>query len=298
VGPAIFATGGYNVDSGAYQQEAYVYNLTTRKYCQLLYLPQPLSGHAQVEWNGEIYLIGGSYASKDAIDSVYSFDGRQYTVRPSLNYARANHTATTIANTAVVVVGGSGQAGRKVEFLDGYSVTEGPEMLYAREKPALVYLQKRYLWAIGGDKESNGQSSEYIDFSNPSNGWVEGPSLLAAKRGAAAIAVGEYGQDILVCGGYNAAGVPNVTACERYLSAEQKWVPTFNMQFARADFIIFPSEKEDLMAVDGDVETSEKFEATNQKWSKLDFTIAMPNEWMDPRLVYAENVDVQCRKWI
>jgi len=294
-GSYIVATGGQLPATGNDLNAAFVYNMDSKKWCQLPNLPMKWRSHASVEFNSKIYLIGGASGFFDQLAKVYSFDGTTYKREADLAHGRSDHSAIVV-NGKIYVVAGQGQSsdddtGKSVEIFDGTKWTNGPSLNQKRWRPALVNFRDQLLWALGGDYTSNGTSTEYLDLTQPGATWKVGPQLVNSRNGASAAVISEF--VFIVCGGYDEKQKPT-SSCDRFTSTTSQFYTSPSMTKVRGDFIMFPYPY-DVVAFSTDVPVLEQFSAHDNKWNELaGYQIGQPTSWENAVLTYASNINVKC----
>ena len=158
-----------------------------------------------------------------------------WTATGGLNFPRAGHTATLLADGQVLVAGGEDSSGNLVASAELYNPASGTwtvsgRMLTTRQDHTATLLANGEVLVAGGI--SGGAATASAELYNPSTGeWTATRSMTMPRAFAAAALLGN-GQ-VLMAGGTNADGTSNTTA-ELYNPATGEWTTTTSMPSSHA----------------------------------------------------------------
>lgn len=167
--------------------------------------------------------FGGANNAAQASTEIYDVTSGLFTAGPTMNSARAGHTATMLTgpNTGrqyVVLAGGVDQNGKAVGTLDVYDVTAGtflpsPVMVTARWNHTAAAPTNQQIVIAGGSQSLNPvdaplSATEVCTINSADNIVCGGAAGLQTGRQGHAMAVFDYKteQGVYVFGGWNAAG--------------------------------------------------------------------------------------------
>jgi len=186
---------------------------------------------AAVLVDGSVLLIGGEQMPPSAavvtLRSVERFhDGRIEAAAP-LSVPRAWHSATTLSNGKVLVVGGQGGDGKAlagVELWDAASAVwrAAPAMAMARYGHAATLLDDGRVMVSGGIGSAGEPIATVEIFDPETNRWTPGVSMLYRVAGHVASLLSNG--DVLVAGGRTLKEAPMPLAMH-WVKARSAWVP-------------------------------------------------------------------------
>lgn len=159
--------------------------------------------------NGGVLFVGGEADTKTAdksepvLDSVELFSDGKVSHVSALRVARARHTATRLADGAVLVIGGVGQSEKaltSVEIWDANTQTwqDGPPMKQARHSHSASLLTDGRVLVAGGINQ-DGKAIASVEIFDPrTNEWSSSAPMLVPLRRSEARALGNG--DVLLIG--------------------------------------------------------------------------------------------------
>lgn len=173
-------------------------------------LPEPRTAQVATTFAGEVLLIGGNTVSDRAVASTLLLDrrARRWTAGPTLETARVKHTAVSLPDGDVLLIGGSGSA----ESRDAFASTELLRSGSDKFRPGPMLPGGRYkltnaaaVLRDGRVAVAGGATVAIIDTAPTGVKEIESPSLdrewafqtLTLLRDGTALVAGGYDTDIV-----------------------------------------------------------------------------------------------------
>ena len=191
--------------------------------------------------DGKVLICGGSYdtGSDSPMDAAELYDPstNNWTGISNMNHARAYHTAFTLANGKVLVIGGlddRGYATKKVEVYDpltkSWTTTLIDDLVYARSRHTSSILISGNVLVTGGQGNDESDSLSSAELFNPStDSWTVTGSLNNPRyfHTASVLTDGK----VLVTGGYDGNNL--LTSVELYDPSTGNWTTVNSLNHPR-----------------------------------------------------------------
>jgi N-acetylneuraminic acid mutarotase len=189
--------------------------------------------------SGKVLVVGGAFANNELNTAeLYDPADGTWSVTGNLNVARFDHTSTLLPNGKVIVAGGANIAGG-LYSAELYNPTAGTwsitgSLNKTRQLHTATLLPNgRVLVAAGFVDFNTGFITNSAELYDPTTGVWTNTGALNAER-AFHTATLLHGGKVLVAGGFNIDGLPNITdSCELYDPATGTWSNTANLKAHR-----------------------------------------------------------------
>jgi hypothetical protein len=272
----IYAVGGFIWPEHITLSSVESYYPATGNWTFVAPLNTPRYGHGVIKSRDLIYAIGGTNGAS-VFDTMETYDVATdcWTVSPySLNIPRKHPAVTTDHSGKIYAIGGTADDGSylgSVEVFNPKKPWLGWHILEHEAAPIELNEPRSGLgsgtdklgriYAIAGDTNPFGvgetDTVERFDPSNPSAGWVYGPSL-NQKRFVGAYATADDGR-IYVLGGWAGGFGPHLSSVEVYDLATDSWQIHSNMNRSINNLAAAFDPSDKLYAIGG-----EHFNTQNQ----------------------------------
>gem|GEM_PF-3777451 len=216
-GTDIYGFGGMN-NSNAYQTIAYRYNVATDTYTSLASLPYAQGEMAAAYYNGKIYLFGGRAGSLSQTNRIIEYDiaGNSYTTWSITMPNAAFGIYLAQYDNLVYLVGGTTNGGAslynttRVVDLDAQTISALTNAPLAMAEGATFNINDNMFYIIGGRTGATATTGNVYAYSIDSNSWTTVTGIqgdLARYQHA----YGQWGDTLMIVGGYNAANATLAT---------------------------------------------------------------------------------------
>lgn len=298
--PVIYVSGGDRISGcGPAKNTVNIFDLTNKRWCAGVNLPQPLSFHGQSYFQKKVYIVGGSVGWCSEIgesNKTYSFDPIKNMFAPSAPLSKELwNVNTAVVGKSIYMIGRkafSSENGSTAIF-NGVQWRDGPSMISYRQEFAFA-AWKDSIFAIGGaplDHPPTVSVNTLVEIWNTkTNKWTVGIPTSSPRIDASAAVIGN---SIYVCGGYKenekylytSAYYEELATCECLIlnndgTVETKWSPVASMKNTRSRFnlVVYNGK---LLAFGGSIQFGgstkpiEQYDPTKNTWTPFT-TVATP----------------------
>lgn len=169
---------------------------------------------------GQAVVVGGGVAAELYTPDAQVAGGEPFDAVRSVPAARADHSATVLADGTVLVVGGTSRAAAALASVESYEpnarlFTPRASLLRARADHAATNVGQGLVLVVGG-RDAQGVVPDAELYDPTIDRWTQAGALLTPRAGATARPLPDG--TILVSGGVDGAGQP--------LASQEVWNPT------------------------------------------------------------------------
>ncbi len=186
----IYVVGGFETTGNTPTDEVHVYELATQTWSEAAPLPEPRGGHAAVELNGRIHVLGGGNSVSTIADhSMYDPATDTWTELAPLPRAKGSPAAVAYDGKIYLIGGRSGSSDfGDVDIYDPSTDTwtPGPAIQPRGTTGALLY--RNAIYVFGGESQASRATLDSVLRLDPaSNTWEEASAMPTARNYARAV---------------------------------------------------------------------------------------------------------------